>query len=63
MGHGGLLSAMVGGRARAVMAVVSTGVEDLSGEIQQSLADADPQTNPFGTETQGDPDAVTGETD
>jgi Flp pilus assembly pilin Flp len=58
-----VLTAALVGLGLAVMAVVSTGVEDLSGEIQQSLANADPATNPFAVDTQGSPNAVTSETD
>lgn len=56
-----VLTAAIVGLGLAVMAVVSTGVEDLSGEIQGALATSDPLTNPFDVDTQGDPTAVTSE--
>ncbi|MEQ8368584.1 MAG: hypothetical protein RIB61_17945 [Roseicyclus sp.] len=43
-----VLTAALVGLGLAVMAVVSGGIEDLSGEIQASLVTADPADNPFG---------------
>ena len=42
-----VLTAALVGLGLAVMAVVSGGVEDLSGEIQASLVTANPADNPF----------------
>jgi Flp pilus assembly pilin Flp len=42
-----VLTAALVGLGLAVMAVVSGGVENLSADIGQSLADANPETNPF----------------
>ena len=52
-----VLTAALVGLGLAVMAVVTTGIEDLTGEIQAELAAADPATSPFGG------DAVVGRTD
>ena len=46
-----VLTAALVGLGLAVMAVVSGGVEDLSGEIQGALVDADPGTTTFAGET------------
>jgi len=42
-----VLTAAIVGLGLAVMAVVSGGVENLSNDIGQTLADTDPLTNPF----------------
>lgn len=42
-----VLTAALVGLGLAVMSVVSGGVENLSNDIGQSLADTDPLTNPF----------------
>ena len=42
-----VLTAALVGLGLAVMAVVSGGVENLSGDIAQELADTNPATNPF----------------
>ncbi len=42
-----VLTAALVGLGLAVMAVVSGGIEDLSGEIQASLVAANPDDNPF----------------
>lgn len=42
-----VLTAAVVGLGLAVMFVVSGGVEDLSSDINTSLTDADPLTDPF----------------
>ena len=44
-----VLTAALVGLGLAVMAVVSGGVENLSGDIAQELADTDPTANPFAT--------------
>lgn len=44
-----VLTAALVGLGLAVMAVVSGGVENLSGDIGQALADAQPTTDPFAT--------------
>jgi Flp pilus assembly pilin Flp len=49
-----VLTAAIVGLGLAVMAVVSTGVEDLTGEIQGALATADPGTGVFGEAVIGD---------
>jgi Flp pilus assembly pilin Flp len=49
-----VLTAAIVGLGLAVMAVVSTGVEDLAGETQEGLATLDPLTNPFDVDTIGD---------
>ena len=43
-----VLTAALVGLGLAVMAVISTGIEDLTGEIQDELAAANPGDNPFG---------------
>ncbi len=42
-----VLTAAIVGLGLAVMAVVSGGIEELSNNIGQSLADTDPLENPF----------------
>ena len=44
-----VLTAALVGLGLAVMAVVSGGVENLSGDIAQELADTDPASSPFAT--------------
>ncbi|MBF9043255.1 hypothetical protein HKCCE4037_07960 [Rhodobacterales bacterium HKCCE4037] len=44
-----VLTAALVGLGLAVMAVVSGGVENLSNDIGQSLANANPETDPFST--------------
>ena len=44
-----VLTAALVGLGLAVMAVVSTGVEDLSNSVATDLAAIDPATNPFAT--------------
>jgi Flp pilus assembly pilin Flp len=44
-----VLTAALVGLGLAVMAVVSGGIEDLSGDISTALADTDPLENPFAT--------------
>lgn len=44
-----VLTAALVGLGLAVMAVVSGGVENLSTDIAQGLADTDPLTDPFAT--------------
>jgi hypothetical protein len=44
-----VLTAALVGLGLAVMAVVSNGIEDLSGDISTALAETDPLTNPFAT--------------
>lgn len=44
-----VLTAALVGLGLAVMAVVSGGIQDLSGEIQASLLEADPSAATFGT--------------
>jgi Flp pilus assembly pilin Flp len=54
-----VLTAALVGLGLAVMAVVSGGIEDLSGEIQASLVTANPADNPFdGVAAVGDADAI-----
>ena len=54
-----VLTAALVGLGLAVMAVVSGGIEDLTGEIQDELVAANPNTNPFdGVAVVGDSDAV-----
>ncbi|MBF9031451.1 hypothetical protein HKCCE3408_13695 [Rhodobacterales bacterium HKCCE3408] len=54
-----LLTAGLVALGLAVMAVISGGVEDLSGEMQVELAAQNPSDNPFdGAATVGDPNAI-----
>lgn len=54
-----VLTAAIVGLGLAVMAVVSGGVEDLTGEIQQELVVQNANDNPFlGEAVVGDPDAI-----
>ena len=46
-----VLTAALVGLGLAVMAVVSSGVENLGTDIRTSLANTNPSTNPFGTNT------------
>lgn len=46
-----VLTAALVGLGLAVMAVVSSGVENLGTDIRNSLANTNPATNPFGTNT------------
>ena len=46
-----VLTAALVGLGLAVMAVVSSGVENLGTDIRNSLANTNPSTNPFGTNT------------
>ncbi|MHA7888296.1 MULTISPECIES: hypothetical protein [Roseicyclus] len=48
-----VLTAALVGLGLAVMAVVSGGIQDLSGEIQASLLEADPSNATFGAFTAG----------
>jgi Flp pilus assembly pilin Flp len=53
-----VLTAALVGLGLAVMAVVGTGINDLSGEIQASLGTADPSNATFGAVVLGNPDAL-----
>ncbi len=54
-----VLTAAIVGLGLAVMAVVSGGVEDLTGEIQESLVTQNANDDPFaGDATVGDADAI-----
>ena len=53
-----VLTAALVGLGLAVMAVVSGGVEDLSGEIQASLVAANPTDNPFAGDNQDLNDSI-----
>ncbi|MBF9029192.1 hypothetical protein HKCCE3408_02180 [Rhodobacterales bacterium HKCCE3408] len=54
-----VLTAAIVGLGLAVMAVISGGVEDLTGEIQAELAAQNPTDDPFaGAATVGDPNAI-----
>ena len=46
-----VLTAALVGLGLTVMAVVSSGVENLGTDIRNSLANTNPSTNPFGTNT------------
>jgi hypothetical protein len=57
-----VLTAALVGLGLAVMAVVSGGVEDLSGELQAHLVETDPNMDPFaGVAVLGDADAISAE--
>jgi Flp pilus assembly pilin Flp len=51
-----VLTAAIVGLGLAVMAVVSGGVEDLSGNISGALSNTDPLSNPFNNANQFDAD-------
>jgi hypothetical protein len=53
-----VLTAALVGLGLAVMAVVSGGIEDLSGEIQASLVAANPTDNPFDGDNQDLNDSI-----
>ncbi|MBF9029191.1 hypothetical protein HKCCE3408_02175 [Rhodobacterales bacterium HKCCE3408] len=54
-----VLTAAIVGLALAVMAVISGGVEDLTGEVQAELAAQNPNNDPFaGAATVGDANAI-----
>ena len=53
-----VLTAALVGLGLAVMAVVSGGIEDLSGEIQASLVAANPTDNPFAGDNQDLNDSI-----
>lgn len=51
-----VLTAAIVGLGLAVMAVVSGGIEDLSGNISGALTNTDPLSNPFNNSNQFDAD-------
>ena len=51
-----VLTAAIVGLGLAVMAVVSGGVEDLSGNISSTLTSTDPLSDPFANDNQRDAD-------